>query len=228
MILLDRIRPRQTGDNSEPTGLVCQGFRFLRRKKNGSRVLAVLENAHALVEAYSTLLQGHDSGMDFRQLVTTWRTLQHQALSLAHGRDPLCELCRIGVIVYLTECLEPLPVIGAFHENGSRKLTMLIDECDKLGYWQTSPNLLLWVSVLGGYTARGSFLRRWYLEQLRGSPIQLSEERWEEVLALSQTFLPLRGQQGEGCRQFWKEACAWLSAPITASRYNIDAKDSTQ
>ncbi|KAK5190297.1 hypothetical protein LTR92_009699 [Exophiala xenobiotica] len=242
---------------------VCRGFRFLRKHgfpKCGRALLSIIEDVHALVDKYNptplcgggggggggqSLKSGGGAGVDFGQLVATWRILQHQTLSLdpvpipasvssekgpvgAEAEDLLLyRLCRVAVVIYLTECLEPLPTIGAFHENCSRRLMLLIDECDKLGYWQrqrqksgTTPELLLWATVLGGFTARGTrWLRQWYVEQLRGDggsgspiPIPTVQSCWDDVLALSEEkFLPFRHRQEQGCREFWDEACIYLA-----------------
>jgi hypothetical protein len=196
---------------ASPTGKVCQGFRFLRNRRHGQRFLTITEDVHALLRVYSSVLQDPGAGVDFGQLVATWRVLQHQALTIATGGDLLFNLCRAAVLIFLAECLEPLPVISAFHRNSSRSLTLLIDECDKRDCWRSCPDLLLWASILGGYVSRRSALRSWYIEQLRSSPIAVNEEQWREVLNLADGFLPFRHRQADGCREFWREACEWLA-----------------
>ncbi|OAP62958.1 hypothetical protein AYL99_02185 [Fonsecaea erecta] len=189
----------------------CDGFRFLRNKHLGRRLLSIIEDADALLDAYDTFLNDSGSSIDFGQLVAAWRILQHQALSLPSGEDLLFNLCRVAVIVFLVECLEPLPVTGAFHRNGSRGLMMLIDECDKRDFWQTSPNTMLWATVVGGFISRETSLRLWYIEQLRGSPVPTTAEHWDKVLHLGAAYLPFRHRQAQGCQQFWTEGCSWLA-----------------
>ncbi|EXJ54370.1 hypothetical protein A1O7_09709 [Cladophialophora yegresii CBS 114405] len=192
-------------------GTVCQGFRFLRNRRHGQRFVSITQDVHALLNAYSMVLQDPAVGIDFGQLVATWRLLQHQALTVATGGDLLFNLCRAAVVVFLAECLEPLPVVGAFHRNSSRSLMLLIDECDKRDCWLSCPDLLLWASILGGYVSRGSALRPWYIQQLRSSPVAVQKERWGEVLRLGDGFLPFRHRQADGCFGFWREACEWLT-----------------
>ncbi|KIW62595.1 hypothetical protein PV04_10756 [Phialophora macrospora] len=199
---------------ASPTGKICQGFRFLRNRRHGQRFLTITQDVYALLNVYGKVLQGLGAGIDFGQLVATWRLLQHQALSIATGGDLLFNLCRAAVLIFLAECLEPLPVVGAFHRNSSRRLTLLIDECDKRDCWLSCPDLLLWASILGGYVSRGSALRQWYIEQLRSSPIAVNEEQWGAVLRLADGFLPFKHRQAEACLEFWREACEWL-APST-------------
>ncbi|KIW33635.1 uncharacterized protein PV07_00471 [Cladophialophora immunda] len=189
----------------------CQGFRFLRNRHLGRRLLTIIEDVDALLDAYDTVLKNPGSSIDFGQLVAAWRILQHQTLSLPSGEDLLFNLCRVAVIVFLVECLEPLPVTGAFHRNGSERLMLLIDECDKRDYWQTSPNTMLWATVVGGFISRDTSLRLWYIEQLRGSPITTGQEHWEKVLHLAEAYLPFRHRQAQGCQQFWNEGCKWLA-----------------
>ncbi|KIY03884.1 uncharacterized protein Z520_00575 [Fonsecaea multimorphosa CBS 102226] len=189
----------------------CHGFRFLRNRHLGRRLLSIIEDVDALLDAYDTVLTDPGSSIDFGQLVAAWRILQHQALSLPSGEDLLFNLCRVAIIVFLVECLEPLPVIGAFHRNGSRRLMLLIDECDKREYWQTSSNTMLWATVVGGFVSRETPLRLWYVEQLRGSPVTTTAEHWDKVLHLAEAYLPFRHRQAQGCQQFWSEGCSRLA-----------------
>jgi hypothetical protein len=144
-------------------------------------------------------------------LVYARRLLQHQALSLETSSDQLYMLCRLAVTVYLIESTVLLPAILPFHDYSSRKLMLMIDECDRLGYWHTNPDLMLWTTILGGLTSRERPLRWWFAEQLRGSTVPMVKSSWSEVLSISERFLPLTYAQGEGCRFFWEEACDWLS-----------------
>ncbi len=194
----------------------CKGFRFLRSRRCGQRFLVITEDVQALLNAYGSFLQNPGASTDFLQLVTTWRVLQHQTLSVATGGDLLFELCRVAVLVFLVECLELLPAIGAFHHNNSRRLMMLIDECDKRDCWWSCPNLLLWTTILGGFTSREGLLRSWFIEELRSCPTPKVEEYWEEVLRSTEEFLPFGCRQAEGCRRFWIEACKWLN-PTTCN-----------
>ncbi|KAH0844328.1 hypothetical protein FOPE_09534 [Fonsecaea pedrosoi] len=205
--VLEALRQCRKPDKSNS----CQGFRFLRGRHLGRRLLTMIEDVDALLDAYDTFLKGSGPSIDFGQLVAAWRILQHQALSLPGGEDLLFNLCRVAVIVFLVECLEPLPVVGAFHQNGSRRLMLLLDECDKRDYWQTSPDTMLWATIVGGFVSRETSLRLWYIEQLRGSAISTSEEDWDKVLHLSETYLPFRHRQAQGCQQFWSEGCSWLA-----------------
>lgn len=188
------------------------GFRFLKRKRLGRRLFAIIEDVYALLNAYDIAIHDPSAAIDFGQLIATWRVLQHQLLSLPAGGDLLFNLCRVAVTVFLTECLEPLPVLGIFHRNSSRRLMLLIDECDKLGYWTTFPELLLWATIVGGWVSRSLPLHLWYIEQLRSCPVAVIEESWDEVRGLTEQYLPLRNRQAEGCIRFWLEACSWLAA----------------
>ena len=187
-------------------------FHFLRRKRLGRRLFGIIEDVYALLNAYDSCIHDSSAAIDFGQLIATWRVLQHQVLSIPSGGDLLFELCRVAVTAYLTECLEPLPVVGLFHRTSSRRLMLLIDECDKLGYLTTFSGLLLWSTILGGWVSRSSPLHLWYVEQLRDSPIAVTEESWDEIRDLTEQYLPFRNRQLEGCLRFWSEACKWLEA----------------
>lgn len=95
---------------------------------------------------------------------------------------------------------------------------LAIDECDKLGYWQMRPDLMLWATVLGGYTAREKPLRWWFAEQLRGSRVPTTPERWTDVQQIAEQFLPFKHGHGEGCQHFWNEAGSWLSNSLPGAK----------
>ncbi|KIW19034.1 hypothetical protein PV08_03324 [Exophiala spinifera] len=194
----------------EPRGDSADGFIFLRRKRNGRSILRLIKTARDLLYSYSICLQGPGGDVELGNLVLARRVLQHQALSLDTTSDPLYMLCRLAVSIYLIESVVLMPALLPFHECASRKLMLIIDECDRRGCWQTSPNVMLWATVLGGLTARGRPFVWWFAEQLRGSAIPPAKSNWPEVLQISGFFLPFLGPQGEGCRIFWDEACDWL------------------
>jgi len=187
------------------------GFHFLRTKRHGRILLRLVRSARDLLYTYELCLQGLGAGVELWHLVYARRLLQHQALSLETSTDQLYTLCRLAVTVYLIESFVLQPAILPFHDYSSRKLMLVIDECDRLGYWHTNPDLMLWTTILGGLTSRDRPLRWWFAEQLRGSAVPTTKPSWAEVLNISERFLPLKGEQGEGCRLFWEEACDWLS-----------------
>lgn len=204
----DQILRRLQVDKSR--GEADNGFHFLRPKHHARSILRLVKRVRDLLYTYSVSLQGRGGGVELGDLVLARRVLQHQALSLETSSDQLYMLCRLALSVYLIESLVLMPAILPYHDNASRKLMLIIDECDRLGYWQTSPDVMLWATVLGGVTARGRPLRWWFAEQLRGSTIPTAKSNWPEVLRISGFFFSFIGPQGEGCRIFWEEACDWL------------------
>ena len=192
---------------------MCRGFSFLRKSISGRSLLPIINRARALIDAFDALQRDNKCGIDFIKLVIARRIVQAQALSTETSDDPLYNLCRLGLIVFLAESIEPLPTISSYHAFGAQKLMLAIDECDKLDYWDAYPDLLLWATVLGGFTARANPLRWWYAEQVRGGSVPTTKERWPDVQAISERFLPLRTRQGFACRDFWEQACLRLSDP---------------
>lgn len=175
-----------------------------------------MERTGDVLDNYDMFLHDPGCGVKLWNVIAARRVLQYQALCTEPCGDLLYTLCRLGLLVFLIESLELLPRVLPYHEYASRKLMLTIDDCDRLGYWETQPELMLWATVLGGVTSRGKPLRWWFAEQLRGGPIPANESNWKEVQETSERFLPFKYRHGQGCEQFWKEACAWLSGTLEA------------
>jgi hypothetical protein len=175
--------------------------------------MRIIEDMRTILDSYDAFLQ-RVIKVSLFPIIASRRVLQHQALSLPTSSDAIYNLCRLAVITFLVESLEPLPSRVSYHDKASRGLMLLIDECDKLGYWQMRPELMLWATILGGFTARENSLRWWYSEQLRSSPIPTTTDRWVEVQSRSEHYLPFKHHHGEMCRQFWDESCSWLSVAL--------------
>ncbi|KAI1609514.1 hypothetical protein EDD36DRAFT_468439 [Exophiala viscosa] len=201
------------------------GFQFLRNKAHGRTLLKIMEKTNDVIENYDMFLQDPGCGVDLWNVIAARRVAQYQALSTETNSDPLYTICRLGVLVHLIESLELLPAILPYHENASRQLMLAIDECDKLGYWHTQPDLMLWATVLGGLTSRERSLQWWFAEQLGGSAVPATKASWEGVQEISKRFIPFVHGHGEGCRRFWKQACDWLSGrPDAPTRAHLSTE----
>ena len=203
--IFQNLRKSQSINRSPP------GLHFLRGTPHGRTLLKIMERTNDIIENYDMFLRDPGCGVDLWNVIAARRVAQYQALSTDTDSDPLYTLCRLGLLVHLIESLELLPAILPYHENASRQLMLTIDECDKLGNWQTQPDLMLWATVLGGLTSRKRPLQWWFAEQLRGSAVPTTEANWKDVQEVSTRFLPFVRGHGDGCRRFWKDACDWLS-----------------
>lgn len=186
-------------------------FDFLPNSKPVRALSDVVSKARALFATYDIMLNRPEMGIDIVRWVVTRRAIQNEAMSVDASGDCLFRMCRLAVQMFIAESIEPWGHLCLYHENSSRALLLAIDECDRLNYWEVHSEVLLWATIIGGFTAREKPTRWWYAEQLRQSPIPLQEHSWMQVQALSENFLPFRYRQGEGFRHFWKEACTWLS-----------------
>lgn len=189
------------------------GFDFLPHRKPVTALLEVVSKARALFATYDTMFNNPAIGIDIVRWVVTRRAIQNEAMSVQASGDCLFRMCRLAVQMFIAESIEPMAELCLYHQNSSRALLLAVDDCDRLDYWDMHPEVLVWATVVGGYTARESSIRWWYAEQLRHSPIPLEKQCWMQVQELSERFLPFRYRQGEGLRQFWEDACAWLSGP---------------
>ncbi|EXJ68552.1 uncharacterized protein A1O5_08345 [Cladophialophora psammophila CBS 110553] len=104
-----------------------------------------------------------------------------------------------------------LPVIGGFHEKVTKLLLEALDECVSCQYWQTHPEFLLWVTVVGGLAARQGPRVSSFAAKLRDSRVVLEKDSWGYVKSVAQKFLPLDYQLGDLCHAFWDEACELFS-----------------
>ena len=150
--------------------------------------------------------------MDFVVLVAARRAIQHDALSTKPSNDPLYKMCRLAIIVFLAECIEPMSILWPFHKYSSRALMLALDDCDRLGHWETRPELLLWATIVGGFAARETPLRWWYFEQIRSFPRNRpAGQSWDDVQKMAERYLPFKYRHGQGCQKFWEDARAWTS-----------------
>lgn len=152
------------------------------------------------------LQEGPQSGMDFNFLVAIRRYLQHDALSIPIHSDPLHKLCRLATITYLAESIEPLCAKWPLHESASKALMLVLDECDKIGIGESQPELLMWATVVGAFTARDTPLFEWYIEQLCSYPFTKAGGTWDEVQQQSERFLVLKYRHGQLCGRVWEIA----------------------
>ncbi|KAJ9608364.1 S-adenosylmethionine-dependent methyltransferase [Cladophialophora chaetospira] len=160
---------------------VEDGFAILRGYKPAQGLLKVVAHARALMDSHDAYVENARCGVDFLKLIIARRLIQHEALSTKSEGTLIYRVCRLGLLMFLCESLEPFPQIRAYHSFSSRQMMLLIDECDKLGYWEFYPDLLLWATILGGYTARTSSLQWWFAEQLRSSRIPTLRDRWPDA-----------------------------------------------
>ena len=190
---------------------VEDGFAILRGYKPAQSLRKVIGHARALMDSHDTYVEDAHCGVDFLKLVIARRLIQHQALSTSSEGTLLYRMCRLGVLMFVCECLEPFPQIRAYHTFSSRQMMLLIDESDRLEYWEFYPDLLLWVTILGGYTARTRSLQWWFAEQLRCSKIPTRMECWPDAYLICKRFVAMTHGQERGCHDFWDEACTWIS-----------------
>ncbi|KIW90128.1 uncharacterized protein Z519_09559 [Cladophialophora bantiana CBS 173.52] len=116
-----------------------------------------------------------------------------------------------------------LPVIGRFHEGVTKLLLETLDECAIGQYWQTHPEFLLWVTVVGGLAARQGPRVSSFVAKLRHSNVVPEKDSWSYVKGVAQKFLPLDYQLGDLCHAFWDEACELFSmnqSPVATSIAN--------
>lgn len=183
------------------------GFKFLQHIDGGDELFNLTIKICSLLESFDSMLQeGPQSGMDFNHLVAVRRYLQHDALSIPINSNPLHKLCRIATITYMAESIEPACVQWPFHISTSKALMLVLDECDKIGIGETQPELLLWATVVGAFTARGTPLYDWYIEQLCSYPFMKAGGTWDEVQQQSERFLVLKYRHGRLCGRVWEIA----------------------
>ncbi|KAK5046450.1 hypothetical protein LTR84_008253 [Exophiala bonariae] len=190
---------------------VEDGFAILNDHKPAQTLLEIVPLARALMDSYDAYLENARCGVDFIKLIIARRNLQHQALSTRSKGTLIYRLCRLGLLMVLCESIEPFPQIRAYHAFSSRQMMLLMDECDKLGYWSSHPDLLLWVTILGGYTARKNSLQWWFAEQLQSSRVPVAKDRWQDARRVCERFVAVTHRQEQGCHEFWDVACSWLS-----------------
>ncbi|KEF62197.1 uncharacterized protein A1O9_00169 [Exophiala aquamarina CBS 119918] len=183
------------------------GFKCLLEIDGGEDLFNLTTRICSLLESFDLMLQeGPQSGMDFNFLVAIRRYLQHDALSLPLHRDPLHKLCRLAIITYMAESIEPSSAQWPLHATASKALMLALDECDKIGIGERQPELLTWATVVGAFTARDTPLFEWYIEQLCSYPFTKAGGSWDEVQQQSERYLVLKYRHGQLCGKVWETA----------------------
>ena len=188
-----------------------QGFAILNDLENGRTLLEVVSKTRIVLESYSLFFRDPHCGIDMIDVMASRRVVQHAAVSSEPGVHPLYKVARVTLIAFTTECLSSLYPGHLFHRNVARTLLTLMEDCEGFRSCSRVPGFLLWVNMLGGFTARGMPLRFRYAEHLRKGPIEPIHKNWDLVLAISQQYLPFVFDHELGCKQFWDEACTYLS-----------------
>ncbi|KAK5049395.1 hypothetical protein LTR84_004324 [Exophiala bonariae] len=210
--MIQTLRANWSSEKKKQFASRKNGFKCLLEVKDAEELFKLTTRICSLLESFDMMMKmGPQSGMDFLFVIATRRFLQHDALSLPVNSDSLHKLCRLAVITYMAECIEPSSSQWPMHEATSKALMLALDECDKIGIGETQPDLLLWATVVGGFASRETYLRNWYLEQLCSYSLTKSGGTWSAVQELSERYLPLRYRQGQGCALIWEAAHAWLS-----------------
>lgn len=188
------------------------GFKCLLEIKGAEALFNLTTRICSLLESFDMMMkEGPRSKMDFLFVIATRRFLQHDALSIPVNSHPLHKLCRLAVITYMAESIEPASSQWPMHEATSKALMLALDECDKTGIGETQTDLLVWATVVGAFASRETSLRNWYLEQLCSYSLTKSGGTWVAVQEISERYLPLRYRQGQGCAMIWEAASERLS-----------------
>jgi hypothetical protein len=185
----------------------CLGFAFLKTFKGGTALLQNVFEVWSMLECYDYFLRHPYCGIDLFDIIQLRRFLQHEVLSSDPATEPLHKLSRLAILAFIADCLSPLYPGRAFHRNMAEAMKMAVLECIGSGGLQPNSELLLWVLVLGGYIARETPLRSWYVQQLRNSSVMASGANWDFVQKSSEQYLPFLFKPGRHCLEVWNEAC---------------------
>lgn len=189
----------------------CLGFAFLKTSKNGKALYRIALQTWTNLECFDYLIHNPTCGIDLYDIIILRRLLQNAAVALEPGTDILYELSRRAIIAFISDCLSPLYPGTTFHKNNAGAIKGIMLRCIESGHSRLHPDFMLWVTVLGGYIARETPHRSWYIHQLQSTPIAPSGAAWPHVQTVSEQYLPFRFEPGRLCLEFWNEACALSS-----------------
>jgi hypothetical protein len=204
---LYRCLDRATREKLDTVQKDCLGFAFLKTFKGGTALLQTVFRVRSMLECYDCFLRHQNCGIDLFDIIHLRRLLQHAVLSSDFATDALHKLSRLAILAFIADCLSPLYPGCAFHRNMAGAMKMAVLKCIGSGCLQPDSELLLWILVLGGYIARETPLRSWYVQQLRNSPIMASGANWDFVQKRSEQYLPFLFEPGRHCLEVWNEAC---------------------
>lgn len=139
--------------------------------------------------------------------------VQHDLLSLCPKKNmddhltsvPLLNMCHAAAMIYSWIVVFPTPVhTTPFHHAATQIKTFLeIDEMYE--YWRQTPDLMLWILVMGALASLGSTLEREYVMFLGRALDMLNINTWHGLKSHLERFLWYPKASDVDGQDLWQE-----------------------
>jgi hypothetical protein len=115
------------------------------------------------------------------------------------------EACRLGAMIYSMLVIFPLPAANRpFRRLSGMVKAALVKSCMP-DSWHPSPDLLLWVLVLGGIAARNAEERVWFINALDRATDMAAVSSWEELKQVMTSVMWMESVCDPGGQTLWNE-----------------------
>jgi hypothetical protein len=115
------------------------------------------------------------------------------------------EACRLGAMIYSMLVIFPLPAANRPFRRLSGMVKTALVESGMPDSWHSSPELLLWVLVLGGISARNTEERVWFINAVNRTTGMVGVLSWQELKQVMTSVMWMESVCDPGGQTLWNE-----------------------
>ena len=139
--------------------------------------------------------------------------VQHSLLSLCLRKTmdkrttplPLLDMCHAAAMVYSWIVIFPAPVHAIPFHHAATQIKTFMDLDEMYEYWRQTPDLMLWILVMGALASIGSTLERGYIILLGRALARLKVDTWHGLKSRLERFLWYPGASDVDGQDLWQE-----------------------
>lgn len=197
-----------------PLATLGHGFSALRMwlpSERASQLQLVFNNMADYTRASYDFIRGRPEDQNRAVMTDQRNSVQHSLLSLClteddcfPGRD-LFELCWLAAVAYSSIAVFPLAPNAAWfdrlaHLIKAELLSPIVEQ-----KWLRTPQLMLWITVMGTLCAVGTDDRAWYIVLLQKEVDKLAISTWQTLKARIIEFLWFPPSSDNDGEELWAE-----------------------
>ena len=127
----------------------------------------------------------------------------------------LCEVCRLGALLYIDMVIYPTPPQAGVKNQLSKRLFPLLQSLEEISLWEEEAlvaDLVLWAAIMGAIAARYTELQDTYTEYIAQNCMAGSRS-WEDIEPRLQSFFWFNAVFDGSAQQIWREAQGMATTP---------------
>lgn len=174
-------------------------------------ILRNMKDYNAVINLYS---QGLLQDLELVVIADRRNWIQYSLVSLSSVHEfheqffqahKTYEACRLGAMIYSMLVVFPLPAANRpFRRLSGMVKTALVESGTPVS-WHSSPELLLWILVLGGIAAQNTEERPWFINTINGAAGMAAVSSWEELKQVMTTVMWMDSVCDLGGQTLWNE-----------------------